>query len=431
MARAGADLTPELWEFLRASELMMLDLLNGRSPAPQYAGKGDPESGCLLYYLHHPPAALVAAMRSGTLAEAAWMRATHYAKPMTAVTPGDFERLRTEAMPQAADVRGWLLDMVNLLAAPQGAYRDPGCDPYFGALRGRAGQVCLGIIGDNALCGSSTDAPSIMNQMRGLGCDYAFHLGDLSQHLGSDNGDGAAPARSPSYGLGAGRMFALNSRRAMCSGGDGYFAQVLGNSLFAHQNMTSYFGAHYGKWVILGLDTACHGSAASLYTRGVLGEEQSAWIQECRQRMGGFEGRKLLVLTHHAGQDFTGAMTSALHQELTAALGRAPDVWYWAQHHGAIAYSPASAAGAQGTKARCVGHASGPCGLTPVLAGSSGHRIAAVDYFSPAAHRQGVPREPGAFASLELTESGGMIEKFYVPGRSSPIWQSVNGIRFA
>lgn len=444
VALAGGEMLPEMWEFLRVSELMMLDLVSGRPPNPEYRGKGHPEFGCLLHYLHHPPAALMAAIGSGTPAEAGWKRATDAAKPMTTVAPGFLERARqpclyaggTRDTPSVCGRDGaWQQALVDFFTAPGRARHDFGSAPYVGPLRGRAGQVCLAVVGGDVSCPQGEGALTAMKQMRGVGCDYVFHLGAAVQAWW----DGAWPddagdregMRAWRSGINGGRMFALNSSLAMCDGGERYFGRILGADAFKHQNRTSYFAAHYGKWVILGLDTAYQAPAASLYTQGVLGEEQNTWIRQLRRDMGGFEGRRLLVLTHHEGQDVQGTRVAALHAQLVNALGRAPDVWYWAQSHSTLAYSSASAAGREGVKARCVGHSASPCALVPALVDAYGHPIASLDYFSGAAGRAYPHPGSGGFATLELGEGGSLVEKLYAPERSTPVWQSVNGIRFA
>jgi hypothetical protein len=436
-ARAAGDFLPEIWEFLRISELMLLDILSGRPANPDHAGKGHPEFGCFLYYLHYPPAALTAVVGSGTPLASALTRATHHAKPATTITRGYLETLGNTSLHRPAaqsgqavrgpgpgsvqGVRG-LLALLELIAAPGPAHHAFGVTPYVGALHGRAGQVCLGVV-SGGCAGAGAAARS--RQMQALGCDYLFHLGEAS-HM---NGDGEH-LRAWRPGSEPGRMFAINSGRAVGSGGEDYFRQVLGSDIFRHQNMTSYFAVHYGKWIILGLDTAYHARPGSLYTCGVLGEKQRQWLLKYRQSVGGFDGRKLLVMTHHEGQDFRGAQLGALHHELASALGRAPDVWYWRQYQGTVAYSSASAAGRQGVKARCMGHSLPLCALTPALVGPSGHPASSVDYYSAVAGQEPGRPEASTFATVELGEGGGIVERFYVPDHSNPVWQSVNGIRF-
>ncbi len=438
-ARAGEGLLPEIGEFLRVSELMLLDLLSGRPPEPAYAGKGHPEFGWVLYYLHDPPAALANAFAAGSPAEAAWKRLARGPKPQTTVTrdhlapwlgaPGQGSPRGECVMPgyhEGPDAAGRsLLALVDVFAAGRKRH-DFGSTPCLGALRGGAGKVRLGLVADGgAVVEGSASVSSAVRQMLGLGCDYLFRLGSAYGADVAGAGQGEYPAAGYAAELDSGRMFALNSGRAMCSGGHEYFGRVLGSSMFKHQNQTSYFALSYGAWVILGLDTAYHAPAGSLHAMGVLGEQQSKWIREYRRSAGGFDGRKILVLTHHEGQDAQGAMLSALHEELAGALGRPPDVWYWGFGPGAIAYSNASAAGRRGIRARNLGSSPLAREVMRGLRDAAGEPIGAVDHFIAPA------RALNGFAVLELSESGGIAEKFYEPGRASAVWQSVNGIRFA
>jgi hypothetical protein len=456
-ARAGDNVSPEayapnaclqevslqeIWEFLRVSERMMLDLCDGRRSDPAHAGRGHPEFGCLLYDLHHPPAALARILGTGTAAEAAWKQASADAKPATTITPALYEALRNASLNGAiasggdpaghrpeqepADDCGGLQALLDMLAAPVRGQPGFGASPHVRTLRGGAGRFCIGIVGEgDAAAMDAAGMPTLLKQMLPLGCDCLVHLGNASSVAGAaDCKPGVQPPRGWVPGTGPGRMFALNSGREMCAGARGYLG-LMGSGPFQHQNMTGYFAADYGKWVILGLDSARHARPGSLYATGALGEEQATWIREYRRSIGGFEGRKVLVLTHHEGQDRLGTALTGLHEELVSALGRVPDVWYWGHLPGAVAYSNASAAGRLGIRARCVGHASPSCPFLPSLTEASGDPIAAVDYCQPAVRR------PAGFAMLELSESGGIVEKFHEPGRASPVWQSVNGVRFA
>ncbi len=453
-ARRGANVVPgvrapkacrqevslrEIWEFLRVSERMMLDLFDGRRSDPAHAGRGHPEFGCLLYDLHHPPATLARVLGTGTAAEAAWTRASADAKPATTITPALYEALRSASRNcaiastgdgperESLDDCSGLQALMDLLAVPVRGQPEFGATPHVRTLRGGgAGTLCIGIVGEgDAATVDASGMPALL-KMLPPGCDCLVHLGNASSAAAgsSDGKPGVQPPRAWIPGTASGRMFALNSGREMCAGARGYLG-LLGGSPFEHQNMTGYFAVDYGEWVILGLDSARCAWPGSLYAAGALGEEQTAWIREYRRSIGGVEGRKVLVLTHHEGQDRQGASLTGLHEDVVSALGRVPDVWYWGHLPGAVAYSNASAAGRLGIRARCVGHASPSCPIAPGLAEASGHPIAAVDYCLPAARR------PAGFAMLELSESGGIVEKFHQPGRASPVWQSVNGIRFA
>lgn len=449
LLRRGMDniLLRKIWEFLRVSELMMLDVISGRPPNPEYVGKGNPDVGHFLHYLHHPPVLLAQAIASDARARTAWSWVAHSGKPTSQISPGYFENALPTGLaggrhsassgigrcdiPDGRTVLALICLLVGL-SAKRSMFAQ---DPYVGVLRGRAGKVRLGIAAHAAGRGEDS-AEGLVSAatcgVSGLDCDYQFYLGDPC-HAGCNTRGASAGdvTLDATFTGGAGRIFMLNSGSAMCSGGAGYFGGILNSAAFTHQNMTSYFALSYGKWVILGLDTAYYGSAASLYMNGVLGVQQSRWIQEYRRSVGGFEGRKILILTHHAGQDFQGALLTGLHSELTDALGRLPDAWYWAHRDLGVAYSNASAAGRLGIKARCIGAAARSCRLAAGLLDASGHPIAAVDHAMAGAHTDGQRRSESACATVELSEDGGITEKFYVLPGLRQVWQSVNGVRFA
>lgn len=460
----GFETLREVWEYLRISELMMLDVLEGRPENPVHAGKGDPELGHFLFNLHYPHPKLLALAGGDAVAQAAWSLASHANKPASTIAPDYFDKLRAEsaAWPivrgngtlwgfdqyESLDSR-WVHALVNLAITLVHERHDFGTTPCTRALtpskgtpvKGKPGEdkkIRLGIVGDwgTGIYGEGKGpAAAVMEQLAGLDCDYLFHLGDTYYA-----GTGAAPYVPGNEQIsnfiqlwpqttGPGRSFTLNSNHEMYSGGNGYFTLALGNDIFKHQNMTSYFALTFGKWVILGLDTAYNAPIGSLYLDGVLGEQQGNWIREYGKGIGGYADKKILVLTHHEGQNFEGGALTALHGEIAAALGRAPDVWYWGHLHNGIAYSHASAAGKLGTRARCVGHSAIPYGLSSALLDPAGQPIATVEYFARTPATPGGPYVLNGFATLELSESGGIAEMFYEQGRPGPVWQSANGTR--
>ena len=447
----------EIWEFLRISELMMLDILNGRPANPDHAGKGCAEFGHFLYHLHYPHPQLQALTARDEVAQAAWNLAAHAAKPMSTMAQGHLEGLEAKmAAWPVVDGEGviygfnqyesldpnWNLTLINLIISFFHGRHDFGATPCVKALiPGSDGRVRLGIVGDwgaGAYGPNGGAAVAVMKQLDAMKCDYLFHMGDTYYA-----GTGGAPYLPPNeeagnfirqwaQHAGRGRSFTLNGNHEMYSGGNGYFPVALGSDVFRHQNATSYFALTFGKWVILGLDTAYNAPAADMYSRGILGDQQSAWIREYRQSIGGFDGRKILVLTHHEGLSFQGDALTGLFREVADALGRAPDIWYWGHLHNGIAYSNASAAGKLGTKARCVGHSAVPYGFASGLMDSSGHYpVASVDFFTHTPSPEGGKRVLNGFATLELSENGDLTELFFEEGKAAPVWRSVNGVRFA
>ncbi len=447
----------ELWEYLRISELMLLDILNGRPANPEHAGKGNARFGHLLYYLHYPHPQLKALTKRDEIAQAAWHLAAHASKPESKMARGCLESQRsiTAGWPmvdsagviygfkgyEALDHR-WGLALINLVIMHYYKRQDLGSAPCIKELiPGFDGNVRIGVVGD---CGVSTfgagssAAIELMKQLDAMNCDYLLHMGDAYY---TETASPSQPAANegmrniirhwPEH-AGRGRSFILNSGLEMYSGGSAYFSHLLGSDLFRHQNMTSYFVLTFGKWVILGLDSAQGASAASLYMNGALGERQSAWIREYRRGIGGFDGKKVLVLTHHEGMNFRGDALVGLYKEVADAIGRAPDVWYSGHLHNGIAYSNASAAGRLGTRARCVGHSATPYGFASGLMDESGrYPVPSVDFFTRTPSPEGGKRVLNGFATLELSEHGDITELFFEQGKTAPVWRSVNGFRFA
>lgn len=446
----------EIWEFLRVSEQMMLDVLNGHPANPAHAGKGCAEFGHFLYYLHHPHPQLKTHMERDAVALAAWSLAAHASKPASMIAPGYLENLQqTVADWPVVDSEGaiygfgqyevldpnWNLALINLVITLFHKRHAFGNTPCVKTLMpGLDGKVRIGIVGDWGAGAYGTNggaAVEVMRQLDGMNCDYLLHLGDT--YYAGTGGEPYLPANEQQNNFirhwpqhtGRGRSFALNSNHEMYSGGNGYFPHALGSEIFSHQNMTSYFALTFGKWVILGLDTAYHASATKLYMDGTLGEQQIAWLREYRRNVG-FEGKKVLVLTHHEGMSLTGDTPTELFKQVTDAIGRAPDVWYWGHAHNGIAYSNASAVGRLGTRARCVGHSAVPYGLASALMDPAGkYPVASVDYFTQTPSPSGGKRMLNGFASLELGENGDITELFFEQGKAAPVWRSVNGVRFS
>ncbi len=446
----------EIWEYLRVSELMLLNILNGHPASPEHTGKGSAQFGHLLYCLNYPHPQLKALIERDEVARAAWDIAAHASKPKTTMAPGYLESLQavTAGWPavddtgiiygfkghEAFDPR-WNLALVSLVITLFYKRHEFGSSPCIKELvPGFDGNVRLGIVGDcgtGIFGGGGSAALEVTRQVDAMNCDYMLHMGGpyYSEPAGETRQISSENMRnfighSPEH-AGRGRSFTLNSGLEIYSGGGGYFSHILGSDSFRHQNMTSYFALTFGKWIIFGLDTAYHASAANLYTNGVLGEQQSAWIREYRRSKGGFDGKKVLVLTHHEGMNFQGDALNGLFKEVTDAIGRAPDVWYSGRLHTGIAYSNASAAGRLGTRMRCVGHSAMPYGFASGLMDESGrYPVPPVDFFTQTPSPDGGKRLRNGFATLELSEHGDITVLFFEQGKAAPVWRSVNGFRF-
>jgi len=443
----------DMWEFLRVSELMLLDILQGRPENPDYAGRGDPEVGHLLYHLNNPGAELLAMLEAEPFAKAAWRLIAHDLLPESRIGADFFQGLQATARSwpivgsdgtlygfgqyESLDPR-WIEISLNMVITFAQGVHPFGSKPYRGELAAnKDGKVRLGIVGDwggGSGENDSSPAAAVMRQLAAQGGDYLIHMGDVyyagtggAPHIPENQEAVNFTSLWPRQYAAPGRSFTLNSNHEMYSGANGYFPLALGGDIFRHQNMTSYFGLTFGQWVILGLDSAYHAAAGSFYLQGVLGEQQSAWIRQFGEDIGGFGGKKILVLTHHEGQDMQGRNLTPLHHEITSAIGRAPDVWYWGHLHNGIVYGPASAAGRQNVRARCVGHSAIPFGVAPGLLDASGNRIAGVEYFARTSSPAGGNRVLNGFATLELDPNGGIAEAYYEQGNPAPVWSARSG----
>ncbi len=445
----------DIWEYLRISELMLLDTLNGRPENPDYAGRGNAEFGHFLYHLHNPHPKLTELVELDEVARAVWNLAAHASKPSSTIAPEYLANLHASVTDwPMVDQEGailafeqyealdplWCLAFINLVISLFHQRHDFGSSPCVQALVPKSGdRLRLGIVGDWGAGAYGPDggpAVAVMKQLNKMDCDYLVHLGD-TYYVGTGNAP-YLPAKEEEnnfvnqwpQNIGKGRSFTLNSNHEMYAGGCGYFSAALGSDMFRHQNMTSYFALTFGKWVILGLDTAYNASLEHLYMVGALGEQQSAWIREYRDSIGGFDGKKILVLTHHEGQDFQGDAPTSLFGEVTQAIGRAPDVWYWGHLHNNIAYSDGSAAGKLGARTRCVGHSAIPRGLASGLVDSKQKLLPSVEFLARTPSKEeGRKRVLAGFATLELGANGDITELFFDLGNTAPIWRSINGVR--
>ena len=188
--------------------------------------------------------------------------------------------------------------------------------------------------------------------------------------------------------------------------------------------MKSYFMLTFGKWVILGLDSAYNASQTSLYMKGDIGTEQTAWIQDIASK-GGFTDKKIMVMTHHNAFEYQGATPPGkllpLWEQVTTAIGRAPNIWYWGHIHNAIVYKPYTENG-QLSQARCLGHSAIPFGKASGLLRSDGRNIDSIEYFAHTPDPNGGKRVLNGYATLELNKDGGITEKIFESGNSRPVW---------
>lgn len=94
------------------------------------------------------------------------------------------------------------------------------------------------------------------------------------------------------------------------------------------------------------------------------------------------------VLTHHNPTNIEGTGTGTgtgqlrLWNDVTSALGKAPDFWYWGHIHNGIVYSDQSFPAQNGTKARCAGHGAIPFGVGYGLQNPDGTNKPSIAYFA-------------------------------------------------
>ncbi len=222
-----------------------------------------------------------------------------------------------------------------------------------------ADAVRLGIVGDwgTGFWRPGTGAERVRDRMAADRADINIHLGDTYYAGSSDEEQHKLVAPWPA---GTHASFTLNSNHEMYDGARAYFDVALAAPAFAHQGGTSYFALRNAHWLIIGLDTGYY-ATGEMYLEGAIDAIQGGFLG----RLGATAGdRRIMVLSHHEGTDLPGATTTALWQQVTSCLGRAPDAWYWGHAHNGVVYAPVD-----GCRARCIGHGAIPYGPASMLAG--------------------------------------------------------------
>ncbi len=224
-----------------------------------------------------------------------------------------------------------------------------------------ANEAAIAIVGDWGTGDASSQ--NIARRIADLKPDHTIHLGDI-YYAGAENEvrskflalwpQGVSPA-APS--------FALNGNHEMYSGGIGYFQLALTDARFKAQQGLSYFSLQNDHWTVIALDTAYF--ARNFYLDGALDPDvQLPWmttlVRAARQA-----GRRVILLTHHAGVDVEPAgagvkvTVANLWNQVLQATDGGPDYWYWGHVHAGYALAPVAVAGGRRLMTRCVGH----CGV--------------------------------------------------------------------
>jgi Calcineurin-like phosphoesterase len=280
-------------------------------------------------------------------------------------------------------------------------------------------SLTIAIMGDwgtgNYQDGSSKNSPSnkIMTAIANLKPDIVVHLGDV-YYAGSDNflifnGEEQVNLIDVwNYNAPLGN-FTLNSNHEMYGGANGYFNVALASDIFKNQigpngsNPTSYFSITYGDCVIVGLDTAYNATGGYMQGR-ITDDFQPAFLNQ-------FEGKNVIVLSHHNPIDTLGQELNPLWEDVTGsqALNGPPAMWYWGHIHNGIVYN--NTAATQTTLARCLGNGAIPIGKANWLLD-----LPTIDYFTQTPLGDSDPnnalRVKNGFAILTI-ENGVVSENWY------------------
>ena len=460
----------ELLQFLVESENQTLALIrylqDPRNPPPAPAG-GDLEFGFVLYWIHHPPLAVEAWLALHPLLLIAYGILLDRVPP-TRLTRAQYEKLEAEfdrygepgpdgtlygpKKYQQLD-RGWMLAALNYalnVIDPDGIDPFP-CKPAATiALCRKDGDTgkdpVLGIVGDWGAGyyadegGIPCPAQRVMEQITGQSgaIDYLLHLGDV-YYAGTDWRPVPDEEANNFYDLwpdqGPCRNFTLNSNHEMYGAGSGYFQVGLeAGGKFAAQNGMSYFAMTYGPWLVLGLDSAYYSDAYNgrkFYMLGAIGtaalDQQIEWLAQFRDHRG-----PIMVMTHHDACDLAGDSLTPLFDQVAAALGRPPTLWYWGHVHNAIVYKALGKDGSIPTLGRCCGHGAIPFGNAWGLQDSAGSTLPNIAYYAhtpdpelpdTSGPNPPNPRVKNGYALVTLRRDGGFTEAFYETCEAEPVYQ--------
>lgn len=433
--------------------------IRGEEPPPvPESDEADGEFAFVLYWLHNTPDDVQAVIDGDERLSQLWP-ALVAAAPLAAFTPEEFSGLCEEI--EASD-EVWVTSGGNIVSLKKYEMLDyrwlwalvnyiytwlwddkvknigtPDSSPI--PLKANDnGKVRIAIIGDWGTGPYSVagvqPAVDVMTTIKQLPepVDYIIHLGD-TYYCGTDadrhpKGEELAnliePWKQYAPGLPAGRTFTLNSNHEMYDGAKGLFGVAYADPLFTAQVSCSYFALTFGDWVIAGLDSAYY-DPSSLYMKGGLGESSDPQYGFLDKVKGW--GSKRILLSHHTGIKTKGTKPMPLWSQVTGKF--MPDYWYWGHVHLGIVYGDGSYAGAQGVKARCLGHSAIPFGQPWGLENTASSII---EWYSQtpldgAEDLSALPkkryRAKNGFAVLTLTKSD-ITEAIYDAGNTTPVWTS-------
>ena len=248
----------------------------------------------------------------------------------------------------------------------------------------------------------------IAEHMKEVKADFTIHLGDV-YYSGTEEEekeklvDPWPPGRSGS--------FTLNSNHEMYSHAHGYFNVALADPKFGMQGGASCFALDFGPLLLLGVDTAYFAHWWELYQVGVVADKVADWLKQFADN----PNRKIIMLTHHHAIDDNGRMQGSLWKDVEAALGRLPDVWYWAHVHSAAVFN-AIPAGNGKVHARCMGHGgipSTPNPMTPHLAWTEQRYAGDPDVQT---------RALNGFVVLRISQGGAVVEEQFRDEHGGVAW---------
>ena len=402
-----------LGAFLEACETRLIKLMNNEHPSETEPGVT--QYGLVLYVvdtthpilrrlLGFPKSQITPALLQQWEAEIGGSGVDDYEGSLIAI--GKYEQLDA----------GWVTALIYYLALKLGV-RSVSSWATFGTT-----PATINVSGDSvkiALIGDWGTGPwddgaiqypalEVINQVHQLAPDFTIHLGDV-YYAGTTGFFGSDEEVDNFVNLWAGGSqgsFMLNSNHEMYSGAQGYFGKGLKAAPFAIQNGTSYFAIQSDKWIVIGLDTAYYDQSPLFMDGALTDDNQINFIRSLDTA-----NKKVIVLTHHNGTNIEGTAPLSLWSDVTSALGRVPDFWYWGHIHNAIVYSAQSFPAQQGVNARCVGHGAIPFGVGYGFVDQNGANKPSVEYFAhellssayPNTDAQQVNRVLNGFALLTLS----------------------------
>jgi len=222
-------------------------------------------------------------------------------------------------------------------------------------------DATIAMVGDWGTGDASSQ--NIARRIGDLQPDHTIHLGDIYYAGAESEVRSKFLAFWPQDINATAPSFALNGNHEMYSGGIGYFQLALTDPRFKAQQGLSYFSLQNDHWTVIALDTAYF--ARNFYLDGTLDPDvQLPWmgtlVRAARQA-----GRRVILLTHHAGVDVEPAgaaikvTVANLWNQVLQATDGGPDYWYWGHVHAGYALAPIAVTGGRKMMARCVGH----CGV--------------------------------------------------------------------